>query len=343
MSVTLGEVARLSGVSLTTASRVLNGSNRSVSEELAARVRSCAERLGYLPNAPAQALARSSTATVGVLLHDVADPYFAAIARGACDAAVSAGMLPLVVNTDGDPLLELRGIRMLHTQRVRAIVLAGSAFTDATATGAITSALGEYRTSGGSVATITDHGPAYPAVLPDNRRGAAELARALLGLGHRRIAVITGPERLRVAADRLAGVLDVLAGAGAAPGEEAVERAEFSREGGRAAMGRLLDRLGAARPTAVLALSDVSAIGAMAELRRRGIDVPGEVSLAGFDDIPLAADLVPALSTVRMPLERMGGEAVRLALDTPDAGGPRRVPLRVEVVLRDTTAAPRQR
>jgi len=343
VSVTLGDVARQAGVSLATASRVLNGSTRTVSEGLATKVRACAQELGYLPNAPAQALARASTATVGVLLHDVADPYFAALARGACNAAVAAGLLPLVINTDGDPEMELRGIRMLHAQRVRAIILAGSAYTDPAASGALDAALAEYRASGGAVAAVTDHGPGYDTVQPANREGAAELARALLALGHRAFAVITGPERMRVPDERLLGVRDALAEAGLDLPEHAVERVEFTREGGRAAIAGLLARHPQGRrPTAVLALADVCAVGVLAELRERGIDVPGEISVAGFDDTPLAADLAPPLSTVRMPLERMGAEAVRLTLDAPAGGAPaRRLPLPVEVVLRASTAAPR--
>ncbi|WP_346148087.1 LacI family DNA-binding transcriptional regulator [Kitasatospora cinereorecta] len=338
VAVTLGDVARHAGVSLATASRVLNGSTRTVTGDLAAKVKASAETLGYLPNAPAQALARATGATLGVLLHDVADPYFGAIARGVGDAAAKAGLLSLVISTDGDPERELHAIRMLHAQRVRAIVLAGSAYSDPETGRRIDQALAAYRAQGGAVAAITDHGPAYDTVLPANRQGAAKLTRALLALGHRRIAVITGPERMRVAEERLGGVLDTLAAAGLAVPERWLQRAEFSRDGGRAAIGRILDA-GAAdeRPTAVLALSDICAAGVLAELRDRGIGVPDQVSVAGFDDIPLATDLAPALSTVRLPLLRMGEEAVRLALTGQGNGGVRRVELAAEPVLRAST------
>ncbi|MFF2044582.1 LacI family DNA-binding transcriptional regulator [Kitasatospora sp. NPDC058170] len=341
MAVTLSEVARHAGVSLATASRAVNGSVRTVGAELAAKVRASADALGYLPNAPAQALARAATANVGVLLHDIADPYFAAIARGVSDAAVEAGLLPLVVNTDGDPDTQVRGIRMLHAQRVRAIILAGSAHTDPAATRASDAALADYRSDGGRVATVTDHGPGYDAVLPGNRRGAAELTRALLDLGHRRFAVITGPQRLRVSADRLEGVREALAGAGVGLDGSAVQHVEFSRAAGAAAVGRLLDGPARRWPTAVLALSDICAVGALGELRRRGVDVPGRISVAGFDDVPFAADVAPALSTVRLPLEQLGSRAVRLALEAARPGErPVRAALAARVVLRDSTAPP---
>ncbi|KDN81315.1 LacI family DNA-binding transcriptional regulator [Kitasatospora cheerisanensis] len=344
MAVTLGDVARHAGVSLATASRALNGSARSVTEELSAKVRASADALGYLPNAPAQALARSSGATIGVLLHDVADPYFGGIARGVGDAAARAGLLSLVTSTDGDPRRELEAIRMLHAHRVRAIVLAGSAYNDVSVIQELDEALAAYQEQGGRVAAITDHGPLYDTVEVANKEGAAALTRALLDLGHRRFAVITGPERMRVAEDRLDGVLEALDESGLTPVEGMLQRTEFTREGGRAAMARIVDvarESGTPLPTAVIALSDICAAGVLAELRARDIAVPEEISVAGFDDIPLATDLAPALSTVRLPLARMGEFAVRLALRE---GGGRDLAdnshASAEVVLRDSTAAP---
>ncbi|RKE22919.1 LacI family DNA-binding transcriptional regulator [Streptomyces sp. TLI_171] len=343
MAVTLGDVARHAGVSLATASRALNGSARSVTEELSAKVRASAEALGYLPNAPAQALARATGATIGVLLHDVADPYFGGIARGVGDAAARAGLLSLVASTDGDPRRELEAIRMLHAHRARAIVLAGSAYTDVEARRRLDEALTAYQAQGGHVVAISEHGPNYDTVHVNNQEGATSLTYALQQLGHRRFAVITGPERMWVSADRLNGVLDALRGAGQEPTDGMVQHAEFTREGGQAAMARILDiarESGTPLPTAVIALSDICAAGALAELRAGGISVPGEMSVAGFDDIPLATDLAPALSTVRLPLIRMGESAVRLALRGP---GPQRDRSEAfaQVVLRDSTAAPK--
>jgi LacI family transcriptional regulator len=340
VSVTLSEVARHAGVSLATASRALNGSARTVGDTLAARVRASAEELGYLANAPAQALARASTATVGVLLHDIADPYFGALAKGATDTATRSGLLTMVLNTGGDPATELRCIRMLHAQRVRAIVLAGSGYTDPDATAAIDAALAAYRAEGGTVAAVTDHGDGYDTVLPDNRGGAAALTRALLAAGHHDLAVVAGPSRFRVSAERLAGVREALAEADLTLDQDRLEEAEFSREGGRAAMARLLTR---GNPGTVLALADVCAVGVLAELRERGISVPEQIAVAGFDDIPLAADLATALTTARMPLERMGAEAIRLALREPEDAAPRAVrvlTLSVSLALRASTGHP---
>ncbi|MGF1426730.1 LacI family DNA-binding transcriptional regulator [Kitasatospora sp. LaBMicrA B282] len=342
MGVTLSEVARHAGVSPATASRALNGSARAVGQELADRVRASAAELGYLPNAAAQALARSTTAHVGLLLPDIGDPAGAAIARGVSGAAAAAGLLPLLVETDGDPDAQLRGILALRGQRVRAVVLAGSAFTDPAAARAIDAALAAYRADGGRVAGITEQGAEHACVLPESEAGAAALARTMAGLGHRRFAVIAGPRRYRVSADRLAGVRSALTEAGIGLGPQDVRHAEPTRAGGRRAIADLLDGRPVERwPSCVLALADLCATGVLAELRERGVPVPGRISVAGFEDLPSAADLVPALTTVRLPLEQLGSEAVRLALADPPPGvAPARLRLPARVVLRASTGAP---
>jgi LacI family transcriptional regulator len=337
MAVTLSEVARQAGVSLATASRALNGSSRQVGTELAERVRATARELGYLPNAPAQALARATTATVGVVLHDVADPYFAALTKGVSAVATEAGLLPLIVSTGGDPDVEASSIRTLRAHRVRAVVLAGSGYVDPGATARIDAELAAYRAEGGAVAAITDHGPDHDTVRPANRAGATSLTAALIAAGHRNVAVISGPARMRVPAERLAGVRTALRQAGVTLPPAAVEHAEFTRDAGQAAAARLLDRL-ATLPDALIVLSDVMATGVLAELRERRIAVPGRVAVTGFDDIPLAADLTPALTTVRMPMLDMGTQAMRLALSP--AATPRVVHLPAELVPRASAPLP---
>jgi LacI family transcriptional regulator len=175
-------------------------------------------------------------------------------------------------------------------------------------------------------------------VQPENRAGAAELARALVALGHREFAVLTGPPELTTVADRLAGFREGLAGAGIGLGR--VVRGAFTREGGHLAARRLLAAEGP-RPTCVFAVTDVMAVGALAALREAGVRVPEDMSLAGFDDIPLVRELSPPLSTVALPLTEMGERVIALALRAPSAAARSRV-VRIdgEVVLRGSTAAP---
>jgi LacI family transcriptional regulator len=338
--VTLQQVARQAGVSLATASRVLHGSgSRTVGEELRRRVEAAADELRYVSNAPAQALARATSSVVGLVVHDVADPYFGAIAAGAMRAAREERLMVMIAATFREPGLELDYLRGLRAQRARAVILAGSGTTDPAATARLTDEIAGFGVDGGHVVTIGDRGPGLDTVAPANRAGAAQAIRGLWERGHRRIGVISGPADLITVRDRLTGARDALAALGAPLDPADTADGGFTREGARAAAVRLLT----ARPdlTALLVLSDIMAAGVLAGLQEdAGLDVPGRVSVVGFDDVPFAADLRPALSTVRLPLERAGAEALGLVLSAAGAAevGSRRVELGAEVVWRASTA-----
>jgi LacI family transcriptional regulator len=177
-------------------------------------------------------------------------------------------------------------------------------------------------------------------VLPDNLGGARALARAIVDLGHTRIGVISGPAAVTSVVDRMSGIEEVLRERGTPLAPEAVVGGDFTREAGFAAAHKLLERV--PELTAIVALNDAMAVGALAALRERGIDIPGGVSLAGFDDVPSTRDVTPALTTVRVELRRLGGEAMKLALE-PQQAEIRLVHVPTEVVLRDSTAPPRRR
>ncbi|GAB3874999.1 LacI family DNA-binding transcriptional regulator [Kibdelosporangium lantanae] len=332
--VTLQDVARAAAVSPATASRVLNGTAK-VRDDLRARVEDAAGRLAYAPNAHAQALAGSSRRTVGVICHDVSDPYFAVIARGIMRVAGDNGLLVMLASTFRDADREVAYVSMLRAQRAPAILLIGSGFEDRTWERALDAELDPYLRGGGRVAVVSRHRSLkVDSVLPENRSGAAELAKALLEMGHRRFAVLAGPRALTTVADRIAGFRSALAGAGVPLSEEDIIEAGFTRDGGYTAMTTLIDR--GLRATSVFAVTDVMAIGAVSALRDRGLSVPADVSVAGFDDIPIVRDLTPALTTVSLPLERIGELAMEMALR--DSSRRRRI-LRVagEVVIRAST------
>ncbi|GAA1304915.1 LacI family DNA-binding transcriptional regulator [Saccharothrix xinjiangensis] len=335
--VTLQEVANSAGVSLATASRVLNGSTRQVSVELRERVVGAARRLGYLPNASAQALARNSSVLVGLVVHDIADPYFSSIAAGVTRVAEEAGFVVVLGTTGRDPRREVELVNTLRAHRARAVVIAGSRTTDRAASARLSEEITAFTAQGGRVACVSQAKLGADTVVPANRAGARSLARRLTELGHRRFAVLAGPRDLLTARDRVAGFKAGLTDAGVALPDANVITCGFTRDGGYAAMTDLIAaRTGA---TCVFAVNDVMAMGAMAALRERGLKVPEDVSVAGFDDIPTLRDLVPALSTVRLPLEQMGERAARLVLDD-EAGEPRTVRVAGEVVLRSSTSSP---
>ncbi|WP_214415429.1 LacI family DNA-binding transcriptional regulator [Sphaerisporangium fuscum] len=328
--VTLEDVARHAGVSLATASRVLNGSSRQVGAAMRARVESSAAKLGYRADATAQTLARGASNVVGVVIQDLTDPYFAAIADGAIRAADTHNMVVTLGTTYRDPEREIALVATLNAQRARAVLIAGSRLADEVMLRRLRAELDVYRASGGRVAIIGQDLLGTDTVAPLNHEGARDLAHALAGRGHRRFAVLAGPPGLYTALDRASGFAAGLAELGLpAP---VVVHGGFDRDGGHTAAVELL-RMGT-DATCVFAVNDVMATGALSAMREHGVDVPGAMSLAGFDDAASLRDVVPSMTTVRLPLARMGTLAVDLALSSD--GQPRVEHIEGEVVLRDS-------
>ncbi|MGW6919121.1 LacI family DNA-binding transcriptional regulator [Kitasatospora sp. NPDC054939] len=332
---TLQRVAEHAGVSIATASRVLHGGPRVVGEELRRKVEGAARELGYVSNAPAQALARSSTSVVGLIVHDIADPYFAAIASGAMRAAKRHKLMVMIAATLGDPELEIEYVRSLRAQRARALVVAGSGVVDEDLTARFTAEVAAFRADGGQVACIGERG-VEPFVALDHAGGAERAATELWRLGHRRIGVVAGPRELLTVRRRLDGVRAAWSRLGGGLPDDRVVFGAFTRAGGRDAALDLL--AGDPGITAVLALNDVMAAGVLTAVQDDlGRAVPDEVSVVGFDDVPFAVDLRPSLTTVRLPLEEAGERAVQLIAD--GVAPTRQAPLGVALVARSSTSA----
>lgn len=342
---TLSQVAREAGVSLATASRAINGSaNRTVRADLRERVLEAAARLRYSPDANAQAMARGRTTSLGLILHDIADPYFSSIAAGVGLAAERADLAVVLASTQHDPSREPAFVEVLRRQRARAIIVAGGRRDDPAANEAMRLALDDFRRSGGSVALVGQPLLDVDTVVIANRSGSGALARALHERGYRRFAVLAGPTDHLTGRERLEGFTEALAELGCPVPDEARITSEFTRDGGYEAMTRLLrSPLMASpdRPECVFAVNDVMAVGAMAAARTLGVRVPEDVAVAGFDDIVTLRDITPALTTVRIPLVDVGIAATELALAAPSAE-PRLVHVEGSVVLRESTP-PRSR
>ncbi|WP_308220948.1 LacI family DNA-binding transcriptional regulator [Micromonospora phytophila] len=289
--------------------------------------------LRYVPNAHAQLLARSHRTAVGVIVHDVSDPYFAEITRGLQRVATDQGRLLMICSSYRDPERELEYVELLRGHQVAAIIMAGSGYHDPTFTQLLNEKLTAYEATGGRVAVIGRHEHSGDAVMPDNRAGGWLAGKELCELGHRAIGVVAGPQVLTTTTDGLAGLRDALAEHGRDLPAHRVQYAEFDRDGGAAATAALLDA--DSELTAVVALNDSMAIGAVALLRSRSVAVPQQVSVVGFDDMPIARDVTPALTTVRLPLVDMGVRAMSLALDA-GAPAPRVEVLAAEMVRRDS-------
>lgn len=335
--VTLSDVAREAGVSLATASRAINGSaNRTVRQELRERVLETAARLSYSPDANAQAMARGRTTSMGLIVHDIADPYFSSIAAGVTTAAERHGLVVTLATTQHQPGREEQFVEVLQSQRARAIVIAGGRYDDPPTLAAQSRALAAYTASGGAAALIGQPLLGVSTVTPGNRQGAVGLAQRLHGLGYRRFGVLAGPERHLTARDRRSGFAETLARLGSHVTDERVVETAFTRDGGYAGMRELLQR----DPDVELAfaVNDVMAVGAMAAVRDAGRQVGADVAVAGFDDIVTLRDVSPGLTTVRLPLAELGERATELALEEP-GDEPRLVEVGGEVVIRESTPA----
>lgn len=310
---TLADVAGEAGVSAATASRVLNGGTRKVADDYRDRVLEAATRLGYTANLAAQATARGMSTTVVLLVPDITDPYFSMIAAGVGEAAEDAGLVTTMAVTRHQPGREVELVRALRGQRPRAIVLAGSRDASGTISPELEHELRAYVSAGGRPVFLSQSVAGYAAIDFRNRAGAAALAGTLTGLGYRRILVLGGPPSLMTTRERVRGLREGAAAGGAPIAAGRVVRCALSREGGYEAVGRLSDEV-LEDCDVVVALSDVIAIGAVTALRDRGVRLPDDLAVAGFDDIPAARDTVPALTTVRLPLVEAGRAALRVAL-----------------------------
>ncbi|HEY6057984.1 MAG TPA: LacI family DNA-binding transcriptional regulator [Candidatus Limnocylindrales bacterium] len=332
------EVARLAGVSTATASRVVSSSAYPVSAATRERVLEAARALDYVPNALARGLLKSRVPVVGVIVHDITDPYFSEVVRGVEDGASSAGYLVITCSSERDPERERSYVRLLRSMRAAAVVFAGSGMDDAALNEELDRHLAAMRSDGAAVVHLSPHALGEPDVSVDNAAGIAGMVAAIAGLGHRWIAFLAGPRSLYVARERLAGYRRGLADAGIAFDERLVVHTGFDREGGALGVDTLL--AGDAPFTAICSANDLLALGALQRLAELGVAVPAEVSVAGFDDISTAAMTAPSLSTVRLPLRDMGcrgfAHAARLL-----AGEPATVEvLATQLVMRESTTAP---
>jgi DNA-binding LacI/PurR family transcriptional regulator len=332
------EVARLAGVSIATASRVVSSADYPVSAATRARVLDAARTLDYVPNALARGLLKSQIPVVAVIVHDITDPFFAEVVRGVEDAASPAGYLVITCSSERDAERESSYVRLLRSMRAAGVIFAASGLDDPEGNQELHKHLAAMHADGAAVVHLSPHALGDADVGVDNEASMASMVAALVELGHCAIAFLAGPSSLFVAQARLAGYRRGLREAGIAFDERLVVHTSFDRDGG--ALGVDMLREGSAPFTAICCANDPLAIGALGRLAELGIDVPGDVSVAGFDDVPVAAITSPSLSTVRLPLREMGRRGFQEAARV--LGGEALVPtvLPTELALRASTAPP---
>ncbi|NMB46401.1 MAG: LacI family transcriptional regulator [Firmicutes bacterium] len=308
---TIKDVARLAGVSVSTASAALND-KPFVRTSTKQKVREAAAKLNYRPNAIARSLVTNESRLVGLVVPDMADPYFPAIAAGVDEVASRLGYTVILANTLRNAKREAEQIRVLLERRVDGLVFAG---------GSTVGARGWLDSTLDNLEIVVIDRPEFsftsPSITIDNVRGAEKATRYLVQLGHRDIAFIGGPVNSLVSQERLRGYRFALQESGLPYREELVVHGDFTPRGGLQAMTILLNRmetrLGIDQPlTAAFIANDQMAIGAMHGVRLAGKKVPGDISIIGFDDINVAAVVEPPLTTMAVPTKEIGGMAMNM-------------------------------
>ncbi|MFD9391702.1 LacI family DNA-binding transcriptional regulator [Streptomyces sp. NPDC060000] len=340
---TIRDVAERAGVSVATVSRTLAG-NYPVSTVTRSRVMDAVKSLHYVVNVHAKALSGRVAGPVALVLSDITGPSLAHVAAGVEQEAAVRGRLSLVCATHGNPDRENELVRLMREQHAAAVVLVGGAVQDE----AYFRRMAEYAEAldaAGSRLVLVGR-PPLPGDLPvtvvdyDNRGGAFQAADHLFAQGHRRVLFLGGDPRLSTAVQRREGYLHALRAHDVPYAEEFDIPGLYTRVSGYR---RTHDALTAGLDfTGVVAGTDMVALGVLAALREAGLDIPGDVSVVGYDDVPFAPDLSPSLTTVRVPYEDLGRTAVRMAMErTERVTGDAHVVLSTHLVIRRSVREPR--
>ena len=326
------QVAKRAGVSTATVSRTIN--NLRVRPGTARRVRQAIEELKYFPNTHARSLVSGRSRIVGLIVSDITNPFFPELVKGFEDAATQKGYEVLLSNTEYDSSRMATGVRRMLERKVDAVAIMTSemdrSFTQQLAGRDIPMVFLD-------VGTVEKH---VSNIKVDYASGISQAVEHLIGLGHRRVAFISGPADLKSARIRQSAFLKAMQKRGM--GDPAwIETGNHRIDGGFQAMSRMLDRT--PLPTAVLSSNDLTALGALRAIRRKGLRVPDDLSVVGFDDIALAEFTEPPLTTVRLPREEIAGKAFEALLaslsDTTHMGAEYQIS--PQLVVRESTARAR--
>lgn len=303
---TIHEVAKRAGVGSITVSRVINNSGY-ISSETRERVEKAIAELDYVPNTLARSLRSRRTQTVGLMVTDITNPFFTTLARGVEDAANEAGYTVIFCNTDESAAKEEKYLNVLFQKQVDGLLFVPS------------------QSQASVIQLIQKHGT--PVVVLDRRvpdvkvdtvrcdsvDGAYQLTRYLISLGHRQIAIMSGAVGVSTADDRVSGYQKALAEAGITMDEEYIFRGDFTPESGYAMTRQAISL--PLRPTALIAANNFITIGAMKALQEVGMEVPEDIALVGFDDLPPAMVTFPFFTVASQPAYEMGTQAMKLLLE----------------------------
>ena len=331
---TIRDVARRAAVSISTVSHVVNGTRR-VNPDTLRLVEEAIAFVGFRPNALARSLKRASTDCVGIAISAISNPYFSDTICAIETECARLGMMVFLSDTQDDPAQELKVVQALHQRRVDGIILAPSGDPESRAV----AYLEEHRIPFVLVdRTLSNR---YDQIGVQNKRSMQSLVAHLLSHGHTRVGYVAGQQGFSTTRERIDGYRAALVAAGVAFDETLVRRPAVGTESAARAAGELLDM--ARPPSALTAGNNMAMIGAMHALRERGLHVPNDVALVGFDDFEWADYFEPRLTVIAQPHQAIGREAASMLIQRIrhiDAR-PRTVRLKTELVVRTSCGCPR--
>ncbi|WP_432037949.1 LacI family DNA-binding transcriptional regulator [Streptomyces cucumeris] len=328
------DVAQRAGVSVATVSRVLN-QHPSVRADTRERVLAAVADLGYRPNAVARSLRTDQTRALGLVISDVLNPFFTELARSVEDAARDLGYSVVIGNADERPELQDHHVRTLMDRRIDGLLVSptdgGSPMMlDAARTGTPMVFVDRW---------IEDEGLAsVPVVRTDGRDAIRDLVAHLHALGHRRLAIIAGPAATTTGRERVDAFRAALREFGLALDDGHIGQGDFQADSGRRVTARFLDL--PRPPDAIFAADNLMALGAMDEIRARGLAVPGDIALAAFDDIPWFVHTDPPITAIAQPTGELGHAAVRALVDLVEGRPAESVTLSARLVTRRSCGEP---
>ncbi len=330
---TVLDVARLAGVSTATVSRALSGPDGGVRAATRERVLAAADSLGYQPNRLPVYLKNNTVQTIGFIVNDIGNPFYTAIARGCEDVVRRGGYSLILASTDEDPVREEGLLADMEAERLAGIIITPSGKPS-------DQLLRMIRRGTPIVSMDREPGVRLDAVGVDNEAAAHEGVRHLTLLGHRRIGIVAGPDTVGVAQDRLAGYQRAIREAGIPADPSLVRRGDLREDGGYRAALELLDL--DPQPTAIFSINNLTTIGILRAARQRAIQMPADLSLVSFDDIPTGELLDPPLTAIAQPTYQLGLRAAELLLRriAEPAAPVTEVVLHATLVIRGSTAPP---
>jgi LacI family transcriptional regulator len=331
---TIRDVAEKAGVSLATVSHVINNT-RYVSDAVRLKVIESMEIVGYRPNALARSLRRGKTLTIGLILPDSSNPFFAEVGRVIEDEAYEQGYSVVLCNTEGDGEKESHYVKVLTEKQVDGIIFL--------AEGDRSEPLELLMDQRMAVVLVDEEVPDYKTavdtVVTNNYDGGFQATEHLIQLGHKKIACIAGPSPITLSAQRIKGYCDALKKHGIDYDENLVVKGDFHQESGYDQTKQLLSFEN--RPTAIFACNDLMAMGSLRAAFEMGFSVPRDLAILGFDDISFASYTIPPLSTISQPKDELGRLAVQLLIDrmTNDQHVFQQICLDTRLVVRDSCGA----